>query len=389
MAPERGTARILVVDDEPDLEPLVLQKFRKPIREGELTFTFARNGEEALTKLRADPAIDIVLSDINMPVMDGLTLLTEVKQLDRLVRTVMVSAYDDLQNIRTAMNRGAYDFLTKPIDFRDFETTLRKTIREVETVRESMNNRTQLVALQNEIAVASRIQQSILPRTFPSERGCEIYAEMLPARIVSGDFYDFFNLDERRVAFAVADVSGKGVPAAIFMAVCRTLLRAIAPSEENPKKCLRLLNHALKKQSEGEMFVTMFYGVLDRKIGTVEFAIAGQTPPYWISGRQGTQAIRDVKGNMLGLFDEPEIGEGALQLDPGDLIFSVTDGVPDTESAAGVAFSTKRLGAVLASSGIQSARETVASVLKAVQEFGHGAAQTDDITALAIRFIGP
>ena len=123
-------ARALIVDDEPDLELLIRQKFRRKIREGEYEFVFARNGQEALNKLKEDPTLDIVLSDIKMPVMDGLTFLSSLGEVNRPIKTVMVSAYGDMQNIRAAMNRGAYDFLTKPIDFNDFEQTLNRAIQE-------------------------------------------------------------------------------------------------------------------------------------------------------------------------------------------------------------------------------------------------------------------
>src|SRR5215468_10604984 len=117
-------AKILVTDDEPDLELLVGQRFRKQIRAKEYEFTFARNGVEALEKLEADKEIRVVVTDLNMPVMDGLTLLARIGELPRILRVVIVSAYGDMQNIRTAMNRGAFDFLTKPIDFADLEVTL-------------------------------------------------------------------------------------------------------------------------------------------------------------------------------------------------------------------------------------------------------------------------
>src|SRR6266571_8150939 len=122
--------------DEPDLEVLILQRFRKRIKEGDFQFVFARHGQEALSKLKEDPTLDLVISDINMPVMDGLTLLSRLTDVNRLLKTVIVSAYGDMQNIRTAMNRGAYDFLIKPIDFQDFEVTLDKTLRQVRLLEE-------------------------------------------------------------------------------------------------------------------------------------------------------------------------------------------------------------------------------------------------------------
>jgi class 3 adenylate cyclase len=131
------TATILVVDDEPDLEALVLQKFRKQIRDGVVSFIFARDGLEALQSIEQHPAVDMVLSDINMPRMDGLSLLQKLQEAEDKKSTVIVSAYGDMSNIRTAMNRGAFDFLTKPIDFGDLELTIDKTIRHVEMMREA------------------------------------------------------------------------------------------------------------------------------------------------------------------------------------------------------------------------------------------------------------
>ena len=131
------TATILVGDDEPDLEELILQKFRRPVREGTVSFMFARDGIEALQSLERNPSVGLVLLDINMPRMDGLTLLQKLQEAeaDDKRSTIIVSAYGDMNNIRVAMNRGAFDFLTKPIDFTDLEKTIDKTLRHVEMMR--------------------------------------------------------------------------------------------------------------------------------------------------------------------------------------------------------------------------------------------------------------
>ena len=131
------TAQILVVDDEPDLELLIQQKFRHQIRDGVVTFLFARDGVDALAQLQSNGAIDMVVTDINMPRMDGLSLLQKLQETEDKPSTIIVSAYGDMANIRTAMNRGAFDFLTKPIDFPDLEATIAKTIRHVEILREA------------------------------------------------------------------------------------------------------------------------------------------------------------------------------------------------------------------------------------------------------------
>ena len=131
------TAQILVVDDEPDLEALIQQKFRHQIRDGTVAFVFARDGVDASAVLKANGAIDMVVTDINMPRMDGLSLLQKLQEGEEKISTIIVSAYGDMTNIRTAMNRGAFDFLTKPIDFPDLETTIAKTIRHIEVLREA------------------------------------------------------------------------------------------------------------------------------------------------------------------------------------------------------------------------------------------------------------
>ncbi|MGB3153828.1 MAG: response regulator, partial [Chitinophagaceae bacterium] len=131
-------AKILVADDEVDLEMLIKQKFRQKIREQQYEFVFAMNGNDALEKILLHPDVDIVLSDINMPEMDGLTLLSRLSESNPLIKSVIVSAYGDMDNIRTAMNRGAFDFITKPVNFEDLELTMEKTIKHVNQLRETM-----------------------------------------------------------------------------------------------------------------------------------------------------------------------------------------------------------------------------------------------------------
>lgn len=177
-------ARIMVVDDEPDLEVLIRQKFRRHIRSGDLEFVFAHNGVDALAKLEAHPDIDLILSDINMPEMDGLTLLEELKRSYPLVKVVMVSAYGDMENIRTAMNRGAFDFLTKPINFHDLEVTTSKTLEYVNQIKSALEQEQQarqaekrlLVSLQQEIEIRHQAEAALRK----SEGQLTQYLEALP-----------------------------------------------------------------------------------------------------------------------------------------------------------------------------------------------------------------
>ena len=252
--PSGHPIKILVVDDEEDLESLVLQKFRRRIRKSELVFDFAHNGQEAMNKLDEDDDISMVISDINMPVMDGLALLKQLNETKPNIRSVIVSAYGDMNNIRTAMNRGAFDFVTKPIDFNDLEITIDKTLKHLALVREALSNRDQLVALSHELDVARDMQASVLPRSFPSTDRYNTHGLMVPAKEVGGDFYDFFKLGENRIGVAIGDVSGKGIAAALFMMACRTLLRSRALEGGTPDLCLGYVNNQLSEDNDNCTF---------------------------------------------------------------------------------------------------------------------------------------
>ncbi|GAB3228151.1 adenylate/guanylate cyclase domain-containing protein [Hymenobacter seoulensis] len=183
--------KILVVDDEADLELLIKQKFRRKIREGNYEFTFAHNGQEALDSVQAHPDLDIILSDINMPVMDGLTLLTKLQEVNPVLKTVMVSAYGDMQNIRTAMNRGAFDFVTKPVDFQDLEVTMDKTAAHVKQLRETLR------AIQENNILKMYVDETVL--NFVGKPGFEnqlMASETVEATVVFIDICGFTSLSE-------------------------------------------------------------------------------------------------------------------------------------------------------------------------------------------------
>ena len=170
--------KILSVDDEMDLELLLTQYFRRKIRKGEYEFYFAHNGLEALTIMLQQKDINIILSDINMPEMDGLTLLTKINEMQNpAMKCIMVSAYGDMGNIRSAMNNGAFDFATKPIDLDDLSVTIEKAIEQIDYIKKAQEEHSQLESLKTDLAVAAEIQQAILPRIFPPfpENGCHLH----------------------------------------------------------------------------------------------------------------------------------------------------------------------------------------------------------------------
>ena len=277
--------RILVVDDEPDVEPLVLQRMRRSIRSGQYQFVFAQNGVEALQKLEQDTDIDMVLSDINMPQMDGLSLLERIPDVAPDTRSVIISAYGDMKNIRAAMNRGAFDFVTKPLDFDDLRVTIERTLNNLTAWREAESSRVRLAAIENELDVASKMQQSILPTEFPSSDAFEVFGSMTPAREVGGDFFDIFHLENGQVGLAIADVSGKGVPAALFMMASRTLLKGSAIGLNDPGRVLKEVNDLLYDDNDAMMFVTVFYAVYNPDTRELTYANGGHNLPVIVHPR--------------------------------------------------------------------------------------------------------
>ena len=377
--------RILVVDDEPDLERLVRQRMRRHIRSGRYGFDFAGNGIEALEKLAENRDIDIVLSDINMPKMDGLTLLQQIPEVNADIRSVIVSAYGDMENIRTAMNRGAFDFVTKPIDFADLQVTIERTLKHLDEWRAALASRDKLVALQNELDVATKIQQSILPDKFPQADDCEVYGCMEAARNVGGDFFDVIRLEEGRLGLAVADVSDKGVPAALFMMSSRTLLKGAAVGVGDPGSVLAEVNDLLNEANDASMFVTVFYGVYDPGTKVLTFSNGGHNPPLVVHADGNSEELELTGGIALGAIPEFEFGQASVQLRPGDLVVFFTDGVTEAINVEDEEFGLEAVQALFEDGKPRSAREAAEMILKAVRDFAGEAPQFDDLTCMTLR----
>ena len=383
-----GPIKILVVDDEVDLEALVLQKFRRRIRRNELAFDFAHNGKEAMARLDEDDDIAMVISDINMPVMDGLALLKQLNETKPNIRSVIVSAYGDMNNIRTAMNRGAFDFVTKPIDFTDLEITIDKTLKHLALLREALSNRDQLVALSRELDVARDMQASVLPRSFPATDRYKTHGLMIPAKEVGGDFYDFFTLGEDKLGVAIGDVSGKGIPAALFMMACRTLLRSRALEGGAPDQCLGYVNDVLSEDNENCMFVTLFYGVLDTASGVFNYCNGGHNPPRVVHGDGEVAALPTTRDVALGVLPGHGFNHDSLQLQAEDTLFLYTDGVTEAEGPGSEEFGEERLDHLLARIDQADCAEVTSRVLDHVREFAGENPQSDDITCVALRYHG-
>lgn len=386
------TRKILVVDDEPDLQMLMLQKFRHKVKEKEYEFLFAENGKEALESIEKNEDVSLILSDINMPRMDGLTLLNEIQNLERIdLKTIMVSAYGDMENIRTAMNRGAYDFVTKPIDFKDMETTIEKTFREVDRLLKTKELENQLEVLNYDLDMAARIQQKILHQDFPvfkDDPTFDVFADMMAAKHVGGDFYDFFMFDDEHLVFFIGDVAGKGMPAAIYMAVCRTMLKAIGSEVLSPAECISKVNNMLIPESDITTFVTVFYAVLNTKTGKLSYCNGGHNLPYLQTKEGSVKELEDVGGLLLGKFEDAPYDETSLELSAGDTIMTFTDGVTEAENEDGGFFDEHRVVTYLEKSADKSLNSKVKGLFLEVMKFTAAAKQSDDITVLATTYNG-
>lgn len=238
----------------------------------------------------------------------------------------------------------------------------------------------------DDLASAALIQRSFLPRAeqlrFVSGV-LDLSADMRPARDVGGDFYDYFMLDERRVAIAIGDVCGKGIPAALFMAVAITALRNAAQSEADVAGTLTRVNVALCRDNDANMFATLFYGVLDLRSGVLEYGNCGHNAPYVLSG--GKRKALPATGIPVGLMADRAVRSALMVLNPGDGLVLFTDGVTEAMNKVEQEFGKERLEALLDNAGAIPAAELLLRIYAEVDAFAAGEDQADDITCLTLR----
>ena len=379
--------KILIVDDEVDVEALITQKFRRKVRKGEWEMVFSRNGEEALQVLQENPNIDIVLSDINMPKMDGLTLLQRIHDKKYNLRTIMVSAYSDIENIRSAMNNGAFDFITKPINFEDMETTVERGFNHLQEMRAALRSQDDLLVLKKELNLAQKIQQSLIPTEFHINPACEIQARMFPAKEVGGDYYDFFPLDSENIAYLVADVSGKGVPAALFAMVNQTLVRSMSSAlETSTAKLITNVNKRCSQNNENCMFVTIFYAIFNTRTGDFTYTNAGHNPPLLLKKDGTCTPLPLTSGIPLGILEDQVFEENKITLEPEDILFIYTDGITEAINPSNEEFDTPRLISELKSNATNDLNTLSDNIYNKVMDFAQGAPQFDDLTYLILRY---
>ena len=259
----------------------------------------------------------------------------------------------------------------------------------LDDLNEALRTKAAFVALQQELDIARRMQLSILPRVFPQRPDVSLASLILPAQEVGGDFYDWFLLDDDRLGVVVADVSGKGVPAAFFMAVARTLLKANSRYARSPAEALAQVNQSLAAENEETMFVTLFYGVLQLSTGRFTYASGGHNPPVLRGADGGVRLLPQPRGMALAIDPDAPFAEGELRLVPGDTLFLYTDGVTEALDPQGRLFGDAAMLATLAALPQDAAAELYPrQVVAALEAFAGNEPQADDITCVALRYDG-
>ena len=391
MSSERG--RLLVVDDVEANRDLLARRLRQI---GHVVTSVA-SGRAALDRI-VKQEFDLVLLDIMMPEMDGYEVLARLQANPQRkhIPIIMISAIDEIESVVKCVELGATDYLPKP-----FNAVLLKARVNATLEKKRLRDREQLYArsLEREMEIGRQIQASFLPEKLPTPDGWEIAAFFRPARQVAGDFYDAFALKSGRIGLVIADVCDKGVGAALFMALFRTLIRASSelvepslagmtdPAERAAARVINAVeltnNYIARTHGDANMFATLFFGVLDPMTGLLTYINGGHEPPVLLTAAgEWTRLL--PSGPALGLFPDQRFEVRRADMRPGDLFLGFTDGVTESRSPSRDAFGEDRLLALLTSPG-PSAGALLARIAEAVSAHAAGEESFDDVTMLAVR----
>jgi len=380
---------ILIVDDNKEFSILVEYAFQTQVEELEYVLLFAKNGIEALEIIENHPEIHLVVTDVSMPEMDGLTMLERMNEHNPHIKSIVISGYSNMDYIRRAMNAGACDYLIKPVSLQDLEESIVKTMSKVDVVRDALRSRDRLMQLERDLVIAGEIQRAMLPQrypAFPERPEFDIAAALMPAREVGGDFYDFFMIDDNYLGFVIGDVTGKGIPAALLMALSRTLIRSYALQGKPANETMSLVNNTLAVDNKLAMFATTFFGILEVSTGVVEYCNAAHVPPVILRSNGSIEPCEGMGGMALGMLENMPYKVDQLQLGKGDSIVIFTDGITDATNQYHEMFGTQRIVEILQHEHIHNANTIMMNMLESVTKFGGSEEQTDDIAIQIIKY---
>jgi sigma-B regulation protein RsbU (phosphoserine phosphatase) len=372
-------SRILIVDDVKANVDILVQALRD-----EYKLSVALDGTAALRSVEKSPP-DLVLLDIVMPGLDGYEVCRQLRanESTRELPIIFLSSLEDVQNKTRGFEVGGNDYLTKPFEILEIKARVRSLLKAkayADAVREAMAR---------DLRIAREIQMGILPAdtvTVTKGTGLDVHAIVEPAREVGGDLFEVLRASDRRVVVALGDVSGKGIPAALFMAVAVTLLRTLARHIKEPDEILRRLNDELFEQNPRGMFVTLQCLVFDLDQRRVSCAGAGHHQLVVISPGRPPRLAFPSTGRPAGLLPINPIARESLAIEPGDTFVLFSDGVSEATNPEDDFYGEERLLATLATSSAGTPAEAVARVLADVRAFAAGAQQSDDITVVAARY---
>jgi sigma-B regulation protein RsbU (phosphoserine phosphatase) len=378
-------AEILVLDDEEDTQDLFQQKFRHQIIDGSYKFFFAKCTQEALDLLNRQ-SFDIFISDINVADTDCIGFISLLRKEYPLMRSIVISAYGDINTLRAVMRGGAHDFVIKPIDFKDFSDTLEKTANVVEKLKQAEATNKKLSAISDELDVSAKLQKSILPGNMFKKGSIEIWADSISAAEVGGDFYDFFWLSETKLGIVIADVSGKNVSAAMFALIAKTLIKSFSKIYLSPAECFENVNKTLCGDNVTSMFVTAIYGIIDMEKNEMIYTNAGHLPIAIIQPNRDPEFLEIDSGMALGVFEDIKFVNNIHHFSPGEMILLYTDGVPEAANKNGEEYDNSRFLDVLKNNSNTSPNLLTQALIESIREFTKGAPQSDDITTLCLKY---
>jgi phosphoserine phosphatase RsbU/P len=364
--------------------------------------------------LTDDPDFDLVILDGHRP-----DILKEIRarHLCDDIPVIVVVGEDELEMVEQYIDMGAKDYLTTPLNPLLTQVRVNACLDETR-YRQQVEEREKLLKIERDLQIAQQIQLSFLSSELPQFKGCEVASRFYPARSVAGDWYDAFYLaNKRRLGIVIADVCDKGLPSALFMALCRSLIRAFAQqnyslrwmdsalsglmdSESDERRrsvpstgttalraAVQLTNtYILENHAQANMFATLFFAVIDPTTGSLSYVNGGHNPPAILDKNGVIKARLKPTGPAVGIFPDATFGIDQADLEPGDILFTFTDGVPDAHAPDGKMFTDKRLMELISGAPVTSAKELLDRVDEAVHQHISTAIQFDDITMIAVRY---
>lgn len=371
--------RVLIVDDARSNVDVLVAALKDEYR-----LSVALDGESALRAVGRTPP-DLVLLDILMPGLDGYEVCRRLRQSEatRDVPVMFLSSLEDIKDKARGFEVGGNDYLTKPFEVLEVKARVRSLLK-AKAYSDAIKE-----AMARELRIAREIQEGILPRDLAAATegtGLDVAAVLEPARTVGGDLYEVLRATPDRLVVAVGDVSGKGIPAALFMAVAVTVLRTLARQFDAPEAILRRLNNELAERNPRGLFVTLQCLVFDLARRRVHVASAGHHPLIFCSPVEPPRLAFAATGFPAGLFRDADMASHSKDLAPGDTFVLFSDGVTEAMNPAEELFGEKRLLAHVARTHAAASTELVHGVLDAVRSFAASAPQSDDITVVAVRY---